>query len=192
MLEINFLPFPILKTKRLILKQVDAKDADTILSLRSNDEVMKYIPRPYLKTKDDALALIAMFDDKIENGIGINWGIYFVDEPEKLLGIIGHYRIKPEHHRAEVGYMIFPEHNGKGIITEALQKVVEYGFKEMKLHSMEAILDPENKGSEKVLQKNGFTKEGHFIENIFFKGKWGSEFQFALLKKEWDNNLLPL
>jgi ribosomal-protein-alanine N-acetyltransferase len=183
MLEINFLPFPILKTERLLLRQVNVNDADAILSLRSNDEVMKYIPRPYLKTKEEALELIAMFDDKIENGIGINWGISFLDEPEKLIGIIGHYRLKPEHYRAEVGYMIFPEYNGKGIVSEALQKVIEYGFKEMKLHSIEAILDPENKGSEKVLLKNGFVKEGHFIENEYYEGRFLDSLVYSLLNK---------
>lgn len=183
MLEINFLPFPILKTERLLLRHVNVNDADAILSLRSNDEVMKYIPRPYLKTKEEALELIAMFDDKIENGIGINWGICFLDEPEKLIGIIGHYRLKPEHFRAEVGYMIFPEYNGKGIVSEALQKVIEYGFKEMKLHSIEAILDPENKGSEKVLLKNGFVKEGHFIENEYYEGRFLDSLVYSLLNK---------
>jgi len=183
MLEINFLPFPILKTERLLLRHVNINDADAILSLRSNDEVMKYIPRPYLKTKEEALELIAMFDDKIENGIGINWGICFLDEPEKLIGIIGHYRLKPEHFRAEVGYMIFPEYNGKGIVSEALQKVIEYGFKEMKLHSIEAILDPENKGSEKVLLKNGFVKEGHFIENEYYEGRFLDSLVYSLLNK---------
>jgi ribosomal-protein-alanine N-acetyltransferase len=183
MLEIVFLPFPILKTQRLLLKQINSNDADAILSLRSNDEVMKYIPRPYLKTKEDALELIAMFDDKIENGIGINWGIYFLDEPEKLLGIIGYYRMKPEHYRAEVGYMLFPEYNGKGIVSEALQKVVEYGFKEMKLHSIEAVLDPENKGSEKVLLKNGFVKEAHLLENEFYEGRFLDSMIYSILNK---------
>jgi len=183
MLEINFLPFPILKTQRLLLRQVNTNDAETILSLRSNDEVMKYIPRPYLKSKEEALELIAMFDDKIENGIGINWGICFLDEPEKLIGIIGHYRLKPEHYRAEVGYMIFPEYNGKGIVSEALQKVIEYGFKGMKLHSIEAILDPENKGSEKVLLKNGFVKEGHFIENEYYEGRFLDSMVYSVLNK---------
>jgi ribosomal-protein-alanine N-acetyltransferase len=181
MLDINFLPFPNLETKRLLLRQVNTNDVDTILDLRSNDEVMKYIPRPYLKTKEDALALITMFDDKIENGIGINWGIYFLDEPEKLIGIIGYYRMKPEHYRAEVGYMIFPKHNGKGIVSEALQKVVEYGFKVMKLHSIEAILDPENKGSEKVLLKNGFVKEAHLIENEYYEGRFLDSMIYSLL-----------
>ena len=183
MLEINFSPFPILKTQRLLLRQVNTNDAETILSLRSNDEVMKYIPRPYLKTKEEVLELIALFDDKIENGIGINWGICFLGDPEKLIGIIGHYRLKPEHYRAEVGYMIFPEYNGKGIVSEALQRVVEYGFKEMKLHSIEAILDPKNKGSEKVLVKNGFVKEGHLIENEYYEGRFLDSMIYSLLNK---------
>ena len=183
MLDISFSPFPNLETVRLVLKQINSNDADAILALRSNDEVMKYIPRPYLKTKEDALDLIAMFDDKIENGIGINWGIYFLDEPEKLLGIIGYYRMKPEHYRAEVGYMLFPEYNGKGIVSEALQRVVQYGFKEMQLHSIEAILDPENKGSEKVLLKNGFVKEAHLIENEFYEGRFLDSMIYSLLNK---------
>jgi ribosomal-protein-alanine N-acetyltransferase len=182
MLEFNFLPFPILKTERLLLRQVNASDADTILSLRSNEEVMRYIPRPYLKNREDALALISMFDDKIENGIAINWGICTLDEPDKLLGIIGYYRMKPEHYRSEVGYMIFPEYHRKGIVSEALKKVVEYGFKEMELHSIEAILDPENTGSEKVLQKNGFVKEGHFIENEYYEGRFLDSMIYSLLK----------
>lgn len=183
MLEVKFLPFPTLNTERLLLRQVTKNDADAIFALRSNDEVMKYIPRPYLKNREDALELIAAFDNKIENGIGINWGIAFLDEPEKILGIIGHYRLKPEHYRAEVGYMLFPEYKGKGIVSEALQKVAEYGFKEMKLHSIEAILDPENKGSEKVLIKNGFVKEAHLIENEYYEGRFLDTLIYSLLNK---------
>jgi ribosomal-protein-alanine N-acetyltransferase len=183
MLEISFFPFPNLKTQRLLLRRVNANDTDTILALRSNDEVMKYIPRPYLKNREDALELIAMLDDKIENGIGINWGIALLEEPEKIIGIIGHYRIKPEHYRAEVGYMLFPEYNGKGIVSEALQKVVEYGFKDMKLHSIEAVLDPDNKASEKVLLKNGFVKEAHLIENEFYEGRFLDSMIYSKLNK---------
>lgn len=183
MLKISFSPFPILETERLLLKQANTNDADAVLSLRSNDEVMKYIPRPYLKSKEDALDLITLFNDKIENGIGINWGIYLQEEPEKLLGIIGYYRMKPEHYRAEVGYMLFPEYNGKGIVSEALKKVVEYGFQKMKLHSIEAILDPENKGSEKVLLKNGFVKEAHLIENEFYEGHFLDSMIYSKLNK---------
>lgn len=183
MLKINFLPFPILTTQRLLLRQVNADDVDTVLSLRSNHEVMKYIPRPYLKTKEEAMELITVFDDKIENGIGINWGIALLEEPEKIIGIIGHYRIKHEHYRAEVGYMLFPEHSGKGIVSEALEKVVDYGFNEMKLHSIEAILDPENVASEKVLLKNGFVKEAHLLENEYYEGRFLDSMIYSKLNK---------
>lgn len=183
MLAINFSPFPHLQTERLILRQVNNADANEILALRSNEEVMKYIPRPILKNKEEALELIAMFDDKIENGIGINWAITLKTNPTKILGIIGHYRIKPEHYRAEVGYMLFPEFNGKGIVSEALKRVIEFGFNDMKLHSIEAILDPKNGASEKVLIKNGFVKEAHLIENEYYDGRFLDSMIYSVLNK---------
>lgn len=182
MLAINFTPFPNLDTERLQLRQVTTADVDDILELRSNKEVMKYIPRPLLQNKEEALELIAMLNDKIENNIGINWGIQLKND-SKIIGIIGHYRIKPEHYRAEVGYMLLPAYNGNGIISEALQKVVEYGFKEMKLHSIEAILDPKNGGSEKVLLKNGFVKEAHLIENEYYDGRFLDTLIYSILNK---------
>jgi ribosomal-protein-alanine N-acetyltransferase len=182
MLTINFNPFPNLETERLLLRRVDEKDVNEIFALRSNPETMKYIPRPLVKTNEDALEHIAMIDAKIENNEGINWAITLKDDP-KLIGIIGHYRIKPEHFRAEIGYMLLPEFNGKGIIPEAVKEVVDYGFKVMKLHSIEAIIDPENFGSEKVLQKNGFVKEAHLKENEFYDGRFLDTVIYSILNK---------
>jgi ribosomal-protein-alanine N-acetyltransferase len=182
MLNINFTPFPNLETERLSLKQVTVDHADDIFELWSNTEVMKYIPRPLLQNKEEALGLIAMLNDEIENNIGINWGIRLKND-SKIIGFIGHYKIKPEHYRAEVGYMLLPEYNGKGIVSEALQRVVEYGFKEMQLHSLEAILDPENIGSEKVLLKNGFVKEAHLLESEYYEGKFLDKMIYSILNK---------
>jgi ribosomal-protein-alanine N-acetyltransferase len=171
MLTINFFPFPNLETERLILRRVLPSDVKEMFELRSNPETMKYIPRPLLTNHEEALAHIKMMDNKIESNEGINWAITLKGD-DKMLGVIGHYRIKPEHYRAEVGYMILPEHHGKGITTEAVQCVVDYGFNTMQLHSIEGVIDPENEASEKVLQKCGFVKEGHFKENEFFNGKF--------------------
>ena len=171
MLTINFSPFPILETERLILRRVLPSDVKEMFELRSNPETMKYIPRPLLTNHEEALAHIQMMDDKIETNEGINWAITLKGD-DKMLGVIGHYRIKPEHYRAEVGYMILPEYNGKGITTEAVQCVVDYGFNTMQLHSIEGVIDPENGASEKVLQKCGFVKEAHFKENEYFDGKF--------------------
>ena len=171
MLTINFSPFPILETERLILRRVLPSDVKEMFELRSNPETMKYIPRPLVTNYDEALAHIKMMEDKIETNEGINWAITIKGD-DKMLGVIGHYRIKPEHYRAEVGYMILPEYHGKGITTEAVQCVVDYGFNTMQLHSIEGVIDPENGASEKVLQKCGFVKEAHFKENEFYDGKF--------------------
>lgn len=182
MLQINFHPFQNLETERLLLRRVDANDFGEILLLRGNSETMKYIPRPLAKTKEDALEHIAMIDSKIENNEGINWAITLKGNP-KLLGIIGHYRIEPKNYRAEIGYMLLPEFHGKGIITEAIREVVNYGFNEMQLHSIEAIIDPNNTASEKVLLKNGFVKEAHILENECFEGKFWDTVIYSLLKR---------
>jgi ribosomal-protein-alanine N-acetyltransferase len=180
MLTINFNPFPDLETDRLLLRRVDAGDVKEILMLRSNPETMQFIPRPLLKTDEEALEHIAMIDQKIEANEGINWAITLKDSP-KLIGIIGHYRIKPEHYRAEIGYMLLPDYHKRGIITEAVKAVVHYGFNDLKLHSIEAIIAPENIGSAKVLEKNGFIKEAHFKEYEFYNGKFLDSVIYSLL-----------
>lgn len=182
MLTINFTPFPNLETERLVLRRVDKNDVNEIFSLRSNVETMKYIPRPLVKNIEDALEHIAMIDSKIEANEGINWAITLKGNP-KLIGIIGHYRIKPEHFRAEIGYMLLPEFQGKGIISEAIKKTVDYGFNEMGLHSIEAIIDPENTASAIVLEKNNFVKEAHLKENEFYEGRFLDTVIYSLLKK---------
>lgn len=171
MINLIFTPFPNLETKRLQLRRVVNKDVEQIFALRSDKEVMKYIPRPLVKTKDDALAHITMIDEKIDTNEGINWAITLKNN-DKLIGIIGLYRIQPEHFRAEIGYMLLPEYHGKGIVSEAINEVVNYGFDAIKLHSIEAIIDPKNFASEKVLQKNGFVKEAHLKENEYYEGRF--------------------
>jgi ribosomal-protein-alanine N-acetyltransferase len=182
MLTINFTPFPNLETNRLLLRRLDQNDVNEVLALRSDPDIMKYIPRTLAKTKEDALQHIAMIEGKINNSEGINWAITLKGNT-KLIGIIGHYQIKPEHYRAEVGYMLLPEFSGKGIITEALQKVIDYGFTTMQLHSIEAVIDPENSASERVLQKNGFVKEAHLKENGYFEGRFFDTVIYSLLNK---------
>ncbi|MEM8522252.1 GNAT family N-acetyltransferase [Flavobacterium sp. PL12] len=183
MLTVNFNPFHNLETERLILRRVNSNDIKEVLALRSNAETMKYIPRPLLKNDEDALAHIAMIDEKIESNEGINWAITIKGDP-RLIGVIGHYRIKNEHYRAEIGYMILPEYNGRGIVTEAVREAVKYGFEVMKLHSIEAIIEPDNLASAKVLEKNGFIKEVHLKENEFYDGRFIDSVIYSILNKK--------
>lgn len=184
MLTINFHPFKTLETDRLLLRRIDENDFEEVIQLRGNPETMKYIPRPLVKTKEDALEHIKMIEDKIVNNTGINWGMTIKGNP-KIIGIIGHYRIQPENHRSEIGYMSLPEYNGKGYMTEALKAILSYGFDEMNLHSIEAVIDPGNISSEKILLKNGFVKEAHILENELWEGKFWDTVIYSLLKRNF-------
>ncbi|MFH7011409.1 GNAT family N-acetyltransferase [Flavobacterium sp. FlaQc-52] len=180
MLEFNFTPFPVIETERLVLRRINNDDANEVFELRSNPETMKFIPRPLVKDTEDALEHIAMMEDKIVTNVGINWGITLKDS-SKLLGIIGYYRLQPENYRAEIGYMLAPEYHGKGIIPEAVNRLIRYGFDDLKLHSIEAIIDPENFASEKVLHKCGFVKEAHLKEAEFYDGRFLDKVIYSLL-----------
>lgn len=184
MLIINFHPFQNLETERLLLRQLDNKDVNEVLELRGNPETMKFIPRPLAKNTDDALEHIKMINDKIDENVGINWAVT-VKGSDKMIGLLGHYRIQPENHRAEIGYMILPQYQGKGYVTEAIKAVMKYGFNQMNLHSIEAVIDPENIASERVLQKIGFVKEAHIIENELYDGKFWDTVIYSMLKRNY-------
>ena len=178
----SFLPFQNLTSSKLLLRQVTPEDVNEVFALRSNAETMKYIPRPLAKNNEEALEHIIMLQDNLEKNEGINWAITIKGNPT-LIGIIGHYRIRWEHFRSEIGYMLLPEHQGKGIITEAIQLMVDYGFNQMNMHSLEGIIDPANTASARVLEKNGFVKEAHLKENEFYDGKFLDCVIYSLLKK---------
>jgi ribosomal-protein-alanine N-acetyltransferase len=165
----SFLPFQNLESERLLLRQITSNDVNEIFELRSNPETMKYIPRPLVTSIDEAMDHIKMIQDKIETNEGINWAITLKGSP-KMIGIIGHYRIRWEHFRSEIGYMLLPEYHGKGLITEAIELMIKYGFDDMKMRSLEAIIDPDNTASTRVLEKNNFVKEAHILQNEFYDG----------------------
>jgi [ribosomal protein S5]-alanine N-acetyltransferase len=181
MLNTHFDPFPILTTDRLILRGLNLNDAEAMFSMRSDPEMMAYIPRPLSKSVEDAAALIQTMLDGNEKKESLIWAISLKNDP-KLIGTIGFWRLKPEHFRAEVGYLLHRDFWQKGIMYEALQFVLEFGFKDMNCHSIEAVIDPENVASERLLQKCGFVKEAHFKENCFWNGRFLDSIIYSKLK----------
>ncbi len=98
-----------------------------------------------------------------------------------MIGTIGLWRIDKPHYRAELGYMLQTAHQQKGITSEVLAAVVDYGFKEMKLHSIEAKASPNNAASLKVLDKAGFVREAYFKEDYYFNGQFLDTVVYSLL-----------
>ncbi|MCC6837626.1 MAG: GNAT family N-acetyltransferase [Bacteroidia bacterium] len=183
MVYFNFEPFPELSTPRLSLRKIQEKDVEDLFVMRSNKEVMKFIPRPVAQQKEDVLILIEQMNNGISKNESINWGIA-LKENDQLIGTIGYVRAKPEHHRAEVGYMLNPLFHGQNLTYEALCKVIHFGFTQMKLHSIEAIIDPQNIASEKLLLKCNFQKEAHLKENVFWNNEYSDSVIYSLLNNK--------
>jgi ribosomal-protein-alanine N-acetyltransferase len=171
MLNINFDPFPNLSTERLALRRMHDSDLDELLYLRSHLNIMKYIPRPLAATREDAYRIMKKVNDLILANEAITWGMVLKNEAG-LIGTIGYVRMAKEHFRAEIGYLLHDGYQGKGLMQEALTAVINYGFGVMKLHSVEAVVDPQNAASIKLLERNEFIKEAHFKEHEFFEGRF--------------------
>ncbi len=178
MLELNFDPFPVLETERLILRRITMEDAKDFFVLRTDEDVMKYIGRPKPNAIKEVEELINKMND---NTMRIQWAVA-LKEKAGIIGTIGYHRIEKEHYRAEIGYMIHPEYWNKGITSEAMKTVINFGFNEMNLHSIEADINPDNAVSKKLLMKFNFIREGYFKENYFFDGEFFDTEVYSLLK----------
>lgn len=172
MLEVNLYPFPELKTERLILRKINEEDIEQLFKLRTDKNVMKYIGKSPMTSINEAKDLIKMVNDLLESNSGITWAMALKDNPKKLIGTIGLWRLIKEHYRAEIGYMLLPEYWRKGLTKEAILKIIKFGFNELKLHSIEGRITPLNTASAKILESTGFVREAYFKEDFFFEGKF--------------------
>ncbi len=155
--KFNFLPYPELKTNRLILRCLDKTDEEEVFFFRSDPRILEYLDRPPAKDIEEARAHIEMILNGIRNGEWIDWSITLAGK-NQLIGSIGLWNISLEENRAEIGYALHPDYQGKGIMNEATKAVIDYGFKKMKLKTIVANLSPYNLNSITLLEKNNFQK----------------------------------
>lgn len=180
----NLNPQTNLTTHRLLLRQIIHSDAPEMFRLRSNEQLMKYIGRPRPKNMTEAEEHIERICKCIEHNESRNWGIT-IHGNDKVIGSIGFVRLKPEHFRAELGYMLDTHFQRQGIMFEAIQAVLQYGFTQMNLHSVEAITSSENEASNSILLKSGFIQEAHFKEDFYFDGQFFNSNVYSLLKSKF-------
>lgn len=182
MLAPNFTPFPTLTTDRLVLRKITLEDAPELFFMRTNDRVMKYIERPRPTDISDTIAFINKITEQEKNNDLITWGITLKNE-SKLIGTVCYLNIKKENYRSELGYALHPDFHNKGIMNEVLVAVIDYGFNVMKLHSIEANINPANLASQKLLEKHKFVREAYFKENFFWQGKFLDSAIYSLLNQ---------
>lgn len=180
MLAFNFHPFPVIKTPRLTLREFALSDFDGLFKIRNDADAMKYIGKPFPASVDDVKGLLNRMIEGVRMNTAITWAVTLNDNNE-LIGHIGYHLVDRDHYRAEIGYLLASQYWRRGIMSEAIGEVLKYGFEIMKLHSVEAKVDPVNEKSKGILKKFNFISEGYFKENFFFNGKFLDTEVFSLL-----------
>lgn len=173
-------------TKQLTIRQLDQSDLPEFLLYRSNPEVTKYQGFDVM-TEEQAAEFIST-NSYNRFGKAGEWVQYAIarSKTNKLIGDCA-IRLKMHDARiAEIGITISHLEQRKGYAKEAMMGILSFLFENHNIHRVEETVDAENTASVQLLESIGFRQEAHFVENIFFKGKWGSEYMFAMLKREWE------
>ncbi|MBL7746761.1 MAG: GNAT family N-acetyltransferase [Chitinophagaceae bacterium] len=175
----------ILHTERLLIRNLRASDLINFHAYRSNPEVTKYQGFDVFSMQQAEDFIKEQTDKEFGNpGEWVQYGM----ENKATGQLIGDCAIKLDGNDtrlAEIGITISPSEQKKGYAKEALLSILDYLFSLPDFHRVTETVDAANTASIQLLKSTGFRQEGHFIENIFFKGQWGSEYQFAMLKSEW-------
>lgn len=151
----NFTLFPNLTTDRLILRQATPKDTNIIFFLRSNSEVMKYINRPRITEKQEAIDFLEKITKEIEANESLFWAITTDGKPG-MIGAISLWNFSDDLLTAEVGYSLHPDFQNQGIMNEALGAVLKFGFDTLHFQTIEAFTNRWNEPSKRMLLRNGF------------------------------------
>jgi RimJ/RimL family protein N-acetyltransferase len=102
-----------------------------------------------------------------------------------MIGDVVFHMMRSDPRQACIGYTLARAHWGQGYATEAVHGLLDYLFRELHLHRVVAECDVLNTASHKLLERLGFRREAHFVDALWFKGRWSSEYHYALLSKEW-------
>ena len=179
-----FSHLPDLTTQRLTLRRMMVADASDMFEYACRHDVTKYVtwhPHPDRAYTKEYLQYLG---NRYAAGMFYDWAIVY--EPDcKMVGTCGFTSFDFVSDSAEVGYVLNPEYWGKGIMQEALGRVLRFGFEELGLHRIEAKYIKENERSRHVMEKVGMTFEGILRESMLVKGNYVDVGICSILHSEW-------
>jgi [ribosomal protein S5]-alanine N-acetyltransferase len=162
--------FPIIETERLILREATKADADDMLTYLSDPIVVKHMGLEPFQSVEDVFDEIGWYQSIVVEGTGMRWGITLKDAG-RVIGSCGFLNRVPKHHRAEVGFELSKDFWGKGIAREALERI-------------EALIEPANLPSQKLVEKTAFQREGLLRHYEYTCGKFDDLYMYSLLKDD--------
>ena len=175
---------PLLTTPRLTLRKFTRADLQGFILYRNQPEVARYQSWESYN-EADAEAFYAQ-QEPLEFNTDESWFQIAVvrSEDQQLLGDVA-VHFFDEGKQAELGMTFDERHQRQGFAFESLKGVINLLFTQLDKHRLVATIDARNVAAAGLLEKLGFRREAHFHQNIYFKGEWGDEYAYALLRSEW-------
>lgn len=176
--------FKVISTPRLDLRIVDPEVYNYVFKNFNENELMNFL------NCEDRLAL-EKEKIKFQKGHSMfNKSFLFFHilekATQKMIGWCGFHTWYTDHDRAEIGYILYNDaYKNKGIMSEVLPAVLNFGFEEMKLNRIEAFVGPFNEPSLKLMENMGFNKEGQLRQHYKKNGIIEDSVLFSLLKEEY-------
>lgn len=161
-----FHPFPTLETRRAVLREPLPADADALLGVYSDPEVVRYFDQPALERREQARKLLEAWARDQEARRAVRW---LVTVGGEVVGTASLHGVQETHRFAELGYLLRRDQWGRGLATELAARVVDFALGTAGLHRVEALVDPRNAPSMRLLEKLGFRREG-LLRQRFWKG----------------------
>lgn len=177
--------FPKLETERLLLREILPADAPRLLTIHGDPDTMKWYGNDPLLDMQQALQLVQNFAAWRElPNPGTRWGIQVKGE-WALVGSGGLFKFNRRWRSCTIGYELASTARGQGYMQEALVAMINWGWREMRLHRIEAQVHPDNLPSLGLLQRLGFKPEGRLREAGFWGGQHHDLLVLALLQQDW-------
>ena len=177
-----------LKTNRLLLRPFREADLEAFAAYRSDPEVVRYQSwsTPYTLSQASAFLHEMQSVQAGAPGAWLQLAVERLAQPG-LIGDCAFQVLADDPMQAQIGFSFAQAYQKQGYACEAVAALLDYLLTTLGLHRVSATCDAENSASARLLERVGMRREGHMIENIWFKGGWGSEYFYAILQSEWQS-----
>ncbi len=176
---------PVLDTPRLRLRHPRPTDADAVLAIFGDPEAMRYWSHEPLHDLAAAREYLDGIDEGFTERTLFQWAITERDD-DRLIGTVTLGDWSHRNRRVEIGFMLSPSHQGRGIAAGAVRAVLDFAFGPMDLHRIEADIDPRNAASARLLERLGFEREGVLRDRWFTYGEWSDSILYGLLRRDYE------